>query len=300
VDFVCRLCGSDKFRVRAKPEPWTFLECGSCGVFWAEPMPDGAAITDASSHYTEVYYAGEPRADEPRFAAIANSVSRRRMQRIQQAVGHSGTVLDIGCGTGFLLAAASSMGWTAVGVEVSERAAAAARSHPGVTVHTGTLEQAPLDPSSFDAIVMSHVLEHVPDPKQTLREVARLLKPSGVLVLALPNANGLIHLVANLVHGARGRLGRDKFSCSLYPPSHLYAFNPRSLRTTLRRCGFTVDSMIVTGKGDPDTYPMVTWSGAGKAAQGQRFVEWIGRKTGRGSLLEVHARLAPGAAAGSP
>lgn len=259
-------------------------------MFWVEPMPAGAAVGDADEHYTEAYYAGDRRPDEDRYEASARMVSSRRVQRIEADLGRRGALLDVGCGTGFLLAAAAERGWRAVGVEVSARAAAAARSHPGVQVHTGTLEAAALEPGSFDAITLSHVLEHVPDPVTLLEQVRALLTPDGIVVLALPNAAGFLHTATNLVHRARRRYGRDRFSCSLYPPSHLYAFTPASLVRALSRAQLAPTRILVTGKGDPETYPMPSWRGAGRAATGQRIVERIGRAIGRGSLLEVHAR----------
>lgn len=253
-------------------------------------MPDGAALGDADEHYTEAYYTGASRPDESRFEASAREVSRRRIARIEADLGRAGAVLDVGCGTGYLLAAAAERGWHAVGVEVSARAAEAARTHTGVSVHTGTLEQAAIGPATIDVVVLSHVLEHVPDPVALLSQVERLLRPGGLVVLALPNADGLIHVAANLAHRLRGRYGKDRFSCSLYPPSHLYAFTPAALVRALSRAGLAPSRIVVTGKGDPETYPMPTWKGAGRAAFAQRLVERLGRGIGRGSLLEVHAR----------
>lgn len=253
-------------------------------------MPQGAAVGGADEHYTDAYYGGERRPDEDRFEALARAVSDRRLERIEGDLGRRGRILDVGCGTGFLLAAAADRGWEAIGVEVSARAAEAARRHPGVTVHTGTLEDAPLASGSFDAITLSHVLEHVPDPVSLLERIASLLVADGILVLALPNADGFLHTVTNVVHRLRRRYGRDRFSCSLYPPSHLYAFTPTSLVRALSRAKLAATWIRITGKGDPETYPMQTWRGAGRAAAGQRIVERLGRAIGRGSLLEVHAR----------
>jgi SAM-dependent methyltransferase len=253
-------------------------------------MPVGTAVGDADEHYTEAYYGGERRADEDEFEGLARDVSSRRLARIEGDLGRRGTILDVGCGTGFLLGTAAARGWRSIGVEVSARAAEAARAQPGVEVHTGTLEDAPFNPGAFDAIVLSHVLEHVPDPVALLARVEPLLASDGILVLALPNASGFIHSVANLAHRLRGRYRKDRFSCSLYPPSHLYAFTPPALVRALSRAHLAATRITVTGKGDPETYPMRTWRGAGRFATAQRIVERTGRAIGRGSLLEVHAR----------
>lgn len=266
-----------------------FLECGSCGVMWVEPMPSDTSSEDLGEHYTDVYYASDGDGGDV-FEELARDVSSRRLRRIREDLGRTGRILDVGCGTGWLLTVAAEQGWEPTGVEVSPAAAQAARRDDRVTVHTGFLEQAPLETGSFDAIVASHVIEHVPDPVGMLERMRSLMTEDGVLVLALPNSRGFVHSVTNLVHRMRGRLGRDRFSCSLHPPSHLYAFDPPSIVRALSRAGFLVSRILVTGKGDPETYPMRTWKGSGRAPAAQRVIERIGRGIGRGSLLEVHAR----------
>lgn len=284
---TCPACGGDRARVRARPTPWTFLSCLDCGAFFVSPMP--AADTD-DAHNTAAYYAGAARAGEDEFEAIALAASTRRAVRIERALPGVGRLLDVGCGTGFMLAAAAARGWSVEGIEVASSAAAYARARHGVVVHTGTLASASLPAASFDAAVLSHVVEHVPDPLGLLRDVRRVLRPGGIAVIAVPNAAGLIYGAYNLLHRLRGTYGRTRFSCSLHPPSHLTAYGPASLRALLARAGFTVESLVISGKGDPEHYPMKTWRGAGRAPTLQRAIEWVGRHTGRGSLIEAIAR----------
>jgi SAM-dependent methyltransferase len=286
---TCRICGERAGRTVARPDPWTYLACRACGVYWVEPMPSGAAIEDADSAYTEAYYSGDARPDEDAYEDLTRKVMTARIERIEAELGRKGRLLDVGCATGAQLHAARDRGWETVGVEVSATAAEAARAR-GLEVITSTLDQAGLADGSFDAIVLSHVLEHVPDPVGLLRECRRLLRPDGVIALALPNSDGFLHTATNLFHRLRRRLGRDRYSCSLFPPYHLYAFDPASLVRALAEADLYPAAIRITGKGDPETYPMRSWSGVGRMALAQRLVERVGRAIGRGSLLEVLAR----------
>jgi len=253
-------------------------------------MPAGPAIAEAGEHYTDVYYAStEPRPDEDRWERAALDVSMRRMRRIEHVLGRKGRVLDVGSGTGFQLAGAKALGWDVQGVEVSETAAAFARSRHDVLVVVGTLAEAAFDDSSFDAVTMVHVLEHVPDPIGLLRELQRIVRPGGVVSVAVPHPRALVHDAYNLFHRLRGRYAKDKYACGLYPPDHLYSFTRTALTTAMRTSGFTVVRTEVTGKGDPEHYPMVSWRGAGRAPAVERSLEWLGRRIGRASILDCIA-----------
>jgi SAM-dependent methyltransferase len=95
------------------------------------------------------------------------------------------------------------------------------------------LEDAPLDPNSFDVITMFGVLEHLHDPRGALRHAHRLLKPDGVLAVYVPNFQYLRLKDAGLV--ARLRTGRWS---DLHPQEHMFQFTPRSLRQMLENTRF--------------------------------------------------------------
>ncbi|OIQ15584.1 MAG: methyltransferase [Flavobacterium sp. MedPE-SWcel] len=94
-----------------------------------------------------------------------------------------GKLLDIGAGTGDFLVMAKAKGWDVTGIEPSEKAKTIAISK-GVTFAE---DLSKIEDNSFDAITMWHVLEHVPDVEQQIVELKRILKPDGVLVVAVPN-----------------------------------------------------------------------------------------------------------------
>lgn len=94
-----------------------------------------------------------------------------------------GKLLDIGAGTGDFLALAKAKGWDTIGTEPSQKAKSIALKK-GVSFSDATEV---LEKNSFDVITMWHVLEHVPDVEKQIKELKRLLKPEGTIIIAVPN-----------------------------------------------------------------------------------------------------------------
>jgi SAM-dependent methyltransferase len=134
-------------------------------------------------------------------------------------------LLDVGFGDASFLRFMQAAGWDAIGLEVDAAAVAAARSS-GLDVALGTVEDAPFAAGSFDAITLSHVLEHLHDPIASLRACLRLLRPNGVLWLATPNLDAPGHR----------RFGRDWFG--LDPPRHLVLFGLTAIDHALGKAGY--------------------------------------------------------------
>ena len=130
--------------------------------------------------------------------------------------------LDIGCSDGLYLRKFSP---DSVGIEQMPELAEAAR-HDGLNVIQGDLFEAlsSLDDSNFDAVLFSHVMEHLENPILALREINRVLKPGGMLVLGLPTENNIFRLT----------FGHDYFD-----GTHLYAFSVRNADKLLELNGFT-------------------------------------------------------------
>lgn len=175
--------------------------CPSCNLGITSPIPD-----DLERYYGQSYYGG-------RHWITGLYCAWRRVRVIELANGHGprGTMVDIGCGDGSFLLEARRKGWTVLGTEINARIPAAA----GLEVWGSIKELRPRAP--FQCITLWHCLEHLRDPLHGVRELAQLLTPEGVFIIAVPNADGLQARI----------FGKQWFHLDV--PRHLSHFGPSSL-----------------------------------------------------------------------
>ncbi|WJS95743.1 class I SAM-dependent methyltransferase [Flavobacterium johnsoniae] len=120
---------------------------------------------------------------EKAYHFVKNIALQNKLNLINSEQSQKGKLLDIGAGTGDFLLTAKNNGWETIGVEPSDRAKNIAKQK-GISF---VEEISSLENHSFDAITMWHVLEHVPNLEEQIQELKRLLKPTGTLIIAVPN-----------------------------------------------------------------------------------------------------------------
>lgn len=120
---------------------------------------------------------------EKAYHFVKSIALKNKLDLINSLQPDKGRILDIGAGTGDFLSVAKQNGWETIGVEPSDKAKAIALKK-GVSFVEQTSK---LENHSFDVISMWHVLEHVPNLDNQIKELKRLLKPNGTLIIAVPN-----------------------------------------------------------------------------------------------------------------
>jgi len=206
-------------------ESFEVRRCGVCSLALTWPPQPTPAM---ERYYPQGYYgsAGKKRFVGP-VERLQRTLYRSRARRVEAAAGgRPGRVLDVGCGRGFLLDAFRRRGWRVEGTEMSATSSAHAREVLGIPVQIGALESLAMQGGSFDAVILWHVLEHVPDPRSLLDEVQRLLRPGGVLLLSVPNFGSPEARLA----------GPGWFHLDV--PRHCVHFSPDSLGKVLVGAGF--------------------------------------------------------------
>lgn len=120
---------------------------------------------------------------EKAYHFVKNIALKNKLSLINDLQKSKGNLLDIGAGTGDFLLFAKNNGWKTVGIEPSEKAKSIAKAK-GVELKSSLSD---LEKNSFDIITMWHVLEHVPNLEHQIKELKRLLKPNGSIIIAVPN-----------------------------------------------------------------------------------------------------------------
>jgi 2-polyprenyl-3-methyl-5-hydroxy-6-metoxy-1,4-benzoquinol methylase len=165
--------------------------------------------------------------------------------------GERGRLLDFGCGDGRFMAQMAHLGWTVAGVEPDPAAVRTIKDRFGFEARP-SLEGADGWKQQFDVVTINHAIEHVPDPLQTIRDCAALLRPGGRMIVTTPNAESL---------GARlfGRHWRG-----LEPPRHLNVFTGASLSDVVTRAGLRVERMATATRLARGIFFASVWASRGR------------------------------------
>jgi SAM-dependent methyltransferase len=225
---VCPACSrATPHALRFRKNGSDILACQACGLGRAEP-----SSFDPATYYTKDYFSGR-HADGYSDYLGAEAVLRREFSEsvdfIRKFVG-GGKLLELGCAYGFFLKEASRY-FEAAGIELAADAAAHCR-RTGLNVLHGAADEANLEHiGSVDVIVLLDVIEHLPQPDETLALCERHLNPGGIIVITTGDFSSA---VARLT-GSQWRL--------MTPPQHLWYFTPASVKRLAARLGVSVERL---------------------------------------------------------
>ena len=223
----CDLCGHDDAMFLVVANSYRVVRCRSCRLVYVNPRPRTQALEAQYSADTYVEHQEERAEDASwRPAALA------RLALIEKHHPTKGTLLDVGCSTGWFMSVAVAGGWRATGIDVSPSAVAQDRAR-GLDAHVATLESHAFAPKSFDVITMFDSIEHMPSPMRSLRAVHTLLADDGLLVITTPNIDGLMPRIIYQLFGRTMGLWEHPT-----PPGHIYQFSGATLADALERAGF--------------------------------------------------------------
>jgi 2-polyprenyl-3-methyl-5-hydroxy-6-metoxy-1,4-benzoquinol methylase len=246
---------------RCAPGRWTMWRCEGCGSAYLDPRPTRETIHLAyTSYYTHQTPGERPPPPDKWFRRMRRALAdgyrnvrygthfagadrfgyvlARLVPHLREPIDvefrylpHPGRtvtrrLLDVGCGNGGFLLTARTAGWEVYGCD-PDPAGREAAGTSGIEVRSGGIETWADREGWFDAITMSHVIEHVHDPVEVLRATFRLLRPGGRLYVEAPNV------------GSAGHAMFGHAWLHLDPPRHLVLFDHAILGRLLHEAGFS-------------------------------------------------------------
>lgn len=232
----CALCGSDRQaiclsgrdRLTGMAGEFQFVRCLDCGLIRQSPRLTPVSL---AQYYPAEYplFQFSQAARQSALRRLDYRLGQLKRVRLVQRFRHSGDLLDVGCGTGdFVYEMSRCQGWRARGLEPSPYACHYAREILRLDVVCAELDNHPFAERDFDLVTMWNVLEHLYDPGHALQCVHRLLRPGGLLILAVP-----------VVPSFLSRLFGPYWS-EWDLPRHLYIFARQTMERLCREAGFTV------------------------------------------------------------
>jgi len=245
---------------RKMPDNWVMHHCNECHSIYLNPRPDNSSIPSAYrdylTHKNSTTYDNFYKNDGVVWRSIRgyvglrfgfnfeNSIKsswmrqlikclppiRQKLDRFGRHITKNrfpnpGRLLDIGCGNGEFMEFAKKIGWKVEGVEPDPVAVDLCRTK-GLDVKHGFMDAIDDDQTSYDVIMMSHVIEHAPNPDFIINKSLEMLRPGGMLWLALPNPNSFGVKLFGVAF------------CALHPPFHFCLHSQKSLENILNSAGF--------------------------------------------------------------
>ncbi len=232
----CPVCGDkDFFKVltavdqTVSKKEFEIVECSKCSLRFTQDVPDESTI---SAYYKSEEYISHTNTNKGfinKLYQLVRGITLEQKQRnIEKMTGiKNGRLLDVGSGAGLFVRHMKDKGWEVTGLEPDADARKQALSSYAVLLEP-TEAMNNLEANSFDAITLWHVLEHVHELDSFLEKLKLLLKPSGIIFIALPNYNSLDAKTYETNWAAYD------------VPRHLYHFNPDSINVLMKKHGLTV------------------------------------------------------------
>lgn len=224
----CYNCGSLQTSSEFVIARFRHVRCAECGMVYVNPRlrEDLGHDSYMEDHYTEYYRVKLMPALDYRSAVI----NPRKYSQLMHHISTPGSILDVGCGLGDFLHECQKHGWTCQGVEINAFAADYGRRVYGLDIVSQSIFDFSADEAVYDCITLWGVLEHFTRPMAVLEKLLRLLRPSGLLLVEVPNGDSFLVRYFERYGGHIDRI--------IEGDRHLMLFSVVALRELMKKVGF--------------------------------------------------------------
>lgn len=226
---MCICCGESKKKILAIKNGYTVVKCVNCNLIYVKDLPSYRTL---KKFYSSDYFFRSSKDG----IGYRNYLQDENVHRLNscflldkiEKIKNIGSLLDIGCGYGFFLDEAKKRGWNAFGIDISEQACEYAKKELRLNVFNCNLSDCRFNNDYFDVITLLGTFEHLANPLDELKQINRILKKDGILLLATLNIGGIVRYF---------KLFQYK------PPEHLFYFSKETIQKFLIRTGFYIEKI---------------------------------------------------------
>ena len=231
----CPSCNSDKYEVIGEVDrhglPCSTTICTSCGLLMTNPCFRPEDYSDFYfHHYRNIYKDIQTNSNGQELSEDYETIAHNRPRVVDQytllqknlIMDNKTKVLELGCGKGELLYRLSKDGCECIGTDYDEKVIAFGQAH-GLQLLKGDLND--IEEGNFDLVIMSHSLEHMPNPTKVIYDIARKMSDAGKLFINVPNVLDTF-------------IGTYSDLMNIVQFVHLFNFTPQSLNNLMTNCNF--------------------------------------------------------------
>jgi SAM-dependent methyltransferase len=284
VSAACPVCLSRlPRRTSAQLGEYDVLHCASCRSDSVEPLPSVAALSQAYQDFDAGRIARDSFAT---FSSQARGILAADLATANIEVNRGDRFLDYGCGGGHFVQAAADLGFAAHGLDLDEASSRVGQGR-GLRIESGTAAdiERVFGATPFRVMLLMHVLEHVPQPRELLDRLASYLAPGGCLIIGVPDQDSFPSHLKIFIR----KLGLKRSELGfVQPPIHLHGFRLETFRALAAGLGLELVAARKTGPLDSEAFPSSPLYWKGLAVQ--RAVYNVGRLLGSGGHLKAILR----------
>lgn len=219
----CNLCNADDTFLVTTQNGYKVVRCKSCGLVYVNPRPDNEAL----KHLYDEYHQRNGK-DVNDWAKLMGKNFKEILLFLNKALPDKGKLLDIGCGYGHFIEIMKRQGWSVYGIDLSPKVLLYAKEK-GLDVLETSIDDVSFPDEYFDVVTAFYVLEHVTNPLHVLKNMYKMLKPCGILVLRVPHTTPIIRILSFF-----------RIKNNLYDtPYHLFDYSPEIIIQLLKKAGFS-------------------------------------------------------------
>lgn len=246
----CPICRSKQLSIRRKDalnQGNAFMVCLGCGHnFCSLKVPDCLV----AKHNSDIMFGGDEGNEMPEWFSPCYHYGERHFLWLKSMIGkfgfEKGNLLDIGCGCGDMLEFFyKNSSFTCFGNDIAHKACAILREKLDIPIYEGAFTAEIVGTQRFDVIITSHVIEHLNDPINFVREIKNVCNEGALVIVICPNDDSL---TAKFKRRVIYPAGLTHEYGHIYYPMHLQGYTPASLRLLFESAGMSVEWMITLSK----------------------------------------------------